>query len=86
MDSQAPAHSQQDQRPVLRGTLIFFIVLGTVMVAVRVGTQLKLHRRLFWDDMWILLSLVSALGSHFPTSFQKLTRRRSRSWSMGSWA
>ena len=50
----------------LKGMVIFFIVFTTAVVTARVVMQLLVHRRLYWDDVWLLLSLV-CLWSFVPS-------------------
>lgn len=67
MDGQHAGQSHPGSRPPdfgdsmqagLMGMVIFFIVFTTAVVIARVVMQLWVHRRLYWDDVWLLLSLV----------------------------
>ena len=53
-----PLGYYDSQEPRLEGVIIFFIVLATSTVLFRIISQVKLHRRLFWDDVFIIISMV----------------------------
>lgn len=48
---------------MIGGLLVLFMVLATAPVLMRVACQLKVHRRLFWDDFWIIFACVLMDGA-----------------------
>lgn len=57
-----PPNWDEDQGPKLRAVSIFFIVFTSAFVVVRLASQIRVHRRLFWDDMWLTLGLLFVCG------------------------
>ena len=55
-----PPNWDEDRRPNLYGAVIFFMVLTTVTVTVRLICQVSAHRRLFFDDLFIVLAWILA--------------------------
>ncbi|KAL9089726.1 MAG: hypothetical protein Q9159_002373 [Coniocarpon cinnabarinum] len=57
-----PPDWNQDRRPGLYAACIIFIAVTTLTVVVRLGLQIVAHRRLYWDDFFIVLAYILNLG------------------------
>lgn len=53
-----PPDWDEDRRANLYGAAIFFLVLTTITVFVRLGCQFSAHRKLFLDDLFIVLAMI----------------------------
>ena len=62
------AQSSQDNSPVLLGVSWTWTVLAAIFVVVRMYSRLFLTRKLWWDDFWILVSLVCLYPLMMPNS------------------
>lgn len=54
-----PPDWNETKQPLLYAICGLFIGLTTISVVIRIILQMKVHRRLFWDDIWIILSMVT---------------------------
>ena len=47
----------------LMAMCIFFLIFTTTIVFFRLGCQIFANRRVYWDDVWIIVALVRNVDS-----------------------
>ena len=58
LPGQMPPDWNEDRRPDLFGAVIFFMAMTTLTVLIRLGCQFSAHRKLFLDDLFIVLAMI----------------------------
>lgn len=64
------ANYADDRRLTIMGSIVTFLILGNISVAARIFTELRTRRRIFSEDIHIVLAVVIKPARHnFSTIF-----------------
>lgn len=53
-----------DYGPILNGVMWFQVVISSVFIALRIYTRYYIIRNIGWDDLMMIVNLVSRTSSH----------------------